>query len=128
MERKGGRVQAGAGPPGLTDLQLELIAGVASVQLRAGQPEAPHRQLRGPPVVVPDLPDHLLVGGHGVHACGRRRHGGGGALSVLQMLGEPQEARRRADILEFHTGGHLSTTARSCANGWSWKQSGISAA
>lgn len=61
--------------PGLTDLQLELVAGVASVELRAGQPEPSLRELCGLPVVVPDLSDHLLVAGHGVHACGKTRGG-----------------------------------------------------
>lgn len=55
----------------LTDLQVEFVAGVTSVELRTRQAEPPLHEPCGLPVVVADLSDHLLIAGHGVHACGK---------------------------------------------------------
>lgn len=51
-----------------TDLQIELIAGVASVEFRAGESEPSLNQGGGSPIPVAHLSQCLLIVGHGVHA------------------------------------------------------------
>lgn len=55
----------------LTDLQVELVAGVASIELWAGEAEPSLCELSGLPVIVAHLSDHLFIVGHGVHPCGK---------------------------------------------------------
>lgn len=50
-----------------SDLQVELIACVPSIQLRATEPEPSLRQTARLPVMVPHLPDGLFIMRHGVH-------------------------------------------------------------
>lgn len=52
-----------------THLHLELIADVASIELGADELELPVEQGPGAPVPVAQEVQHLLVTGHGVHAC-----------------------------------------------------------
>lgn len=49
------------------DLQIELVAGVTSVEFRAGESELPLTQSGRSPVPVAQLPQCLLIVGHGVH-------------------------------------------------------------
>lgn len=49
---------------GHTDLQVELVTGVSSIELRAGEAKPSLCQLFGPPVIVTHLSDHLLIVGH----------------------------------------------------------------
>lgn len=53
-----------------TDLQDELVAGVSTVEFRAGDSELPVRQGCRSGVPVAHLPERLLVARHGVHALG----------------------------------------------------------
>lgn len=55
------------GMKAVSDLQVELIACVASIQFRATEPEPSLRQTAGLPVTVPHLPDGLFIMCHGVH-------------------------------------------------------------
>lgn len=55
-----------AGP---THLQVELIAGVAPIELRALDPEPSGLEGSRAPVAVADVPQHLLVAAHGAHTC-----------------------------------------------------------
>lgn len=50
-----------------THLQIELVAGVATVQLRTGESEPPLTQIGWSPVPVAHLPQCLLIVSHGVH-------------------------------------------------------------
>lgn len=50
-----------------TDLQTELIAGVTSVEFRAGESEPSLTQGGRSPVPVVHLSQRLLIVGHGVH-------------------------------------------------------------
>lgn len=50
-----------------THLQIELVAGVATVELRTGESEPPLTQIGWSPVPVAHLPQCLLIVSHGVH-------------------------------------------------------------
>lgn len=54
-----------------TDLQNELIAGVSTVEFRAGDSELPVRQGGGSGVPVAHLPERLFIARHGVHTLGK---------------------------------------------------------
>lgn len=89
---------------GLTHLQVELIAGVAPVELRALEPEAPGPEGGRPPVAVADVMQHLLIAAQGAHTCaerprlsrGGRRGDGGDRLQLLGFVGLLKLARLRA--------------------------------
>lgn len=49
------------------NLQIKLVAGVASVEFRAGESEPPLSQGGGSPVPVAHLSQCLLIVSHGVH-------------------------------------------------------------
>lgn len=51
-----------------TDLQVELIAGVTSIELGAGESKPSVSQGGRSPVPVAHLSQRLLIVGHGVHA------------------------------------------------------------
>ena len=54
-------------------LDLEVIADVATVELRADQFELPVKQSLGVPVLVTDQVQNLFVVGHGVHTWNTER-------------------------------------------------------
>ncbi len=57
----------------VSDLQVELIACVASIQFRATEPEPSLRHTARLPVTVPHLPDGLFIMRHGVHTWDQRK-------------------------------------------------------
>lgn len=83
-------------------LQVELVAGVTPIELGALDPELPVRGVRGAPVAVAELPQHLLIAEHAVYTCrceGRDSSGTGkGTLlrqyTTNQLLTEHTELSR----------------------------------
>lgn len=51
----------------VSDLEVELIACIASIQFRATEPEPSLRQTARLPVTVPHLPYGLFIMRHGVN-------------------------------------------------------------
>lgn len=69
-----------------TDLQNELIAGVSTVEFRAGESELPVRQGGRSGVPVVHLPQRLLIARHGVHALGNTPQGQNAKLEIISSF------------------------------------------
>lgn len=69
-----------------TDLQNELIAGVSTVEFRAGESELPVCQGGRSRVPVAHLPQRLLIARHGVHALGNTPQGQNTKLEIISSL------------------------------------------
>lgn len=76
----------------LTDLQIELVAGVTSIKFRAGESEPSLTEGGRSPVPVAHLPQRLLIVGHGVHTLKQKEkmlHEAHGAWLLLSASALP---------------------------------------